>query len=276
MVDAAVVQDAIRVRAALEQSGPDHGPISVHDRMRALGLEPVPSTAALARIFRAAGVARLEPKKKPRASYRRFVYPAPNACWQLDATEYVLSAGRTCVIFQLIDDHSRLAIASHVDRAETSEGALQVVKKGIAVHGVPQRLLTDNGVALNPSRRGTISQLVAFAATLGIQPITGKPYPPPDHAGQERPLPPDPVPLPRQAAHRRHHRAAPGPGRRLRPDLQHPTLAPRPPGQDHTAAGLGRDREDRTTPTGPPAGTTPASATDRRRPDRSRPNHAAT
>ena len=27
-----------------------------------------------------AGVARLEPRKKPRASYRRFVYPAPNAC----------------------------------------------------------------------------------------------------------------------------------------------------------------------------------------------------
>ena len=186
MVDAAVVQDAIRVRAALEQSGLDHGPISVHDRMRALGLEPVPSTAALARIFRAAGVARLEPKKKPRASYRRFVYPAPNACWQLDATEYVLSAGRTCVIFQLIDDHSRLAIASHVDRAETSEGALTVVKKGIALHGVPQRLLTDNGVALNPSRRGTISQLVAFAATVGIQPITGKPYHPTTQGKNER------------------------------------------------------------------------------------------
>jgi transposase InsO family protein len=185
-VDAAIVQDAIRVRAALEQSGLDHGPISVHDRMRALGLEPVPSTAALARIFRAAGVARLEPRKRPRASYRRFVYPAPNACWQLDATQYVLSGGRTCAIFQLIDDHSRLAIASHAARAETSEGALEVVKKGIAAHGVPQRLLTDNGVALNPARRGTISQLVAFAATVGIEPITGRPYHPTTQGKNER------------------------------------------------------------------------------------------
>lgn len=185
-VDAAIVQDAIRVRAALEQSGLDHGPISVHDRMRALGLEPVPSTAALARIFRAAGVARLDPRKRPRASYRRFVYPAPNACWQLDATQYVLSGGRTCAIFQLIDDHSRLAIASHAARAETSEGALEVVKKGIAAHGVPQRLLTDNGVALNPARRGTISQLVAFAATVGIEPITGRPYHPTTQGKNER------------------------------------------------------------------------------------------
>ena len=99
-----VKQQAIGVRAALESSGLDHGPISVHDKMRSLGME-APSVASLARIFRDAGVARAEPKKKPRASYRRFVYPAPNACWQLDATEYVLTGGRTCVIFQLIDDH---------------------------------------------------------------------------------------------------------------------------------------------------------------------------
>jgi putative transposase len=89
-----VKKQAVGVRAALERSGLDHGPISVHDKMRTLGMTPVPSTASLARIFRDAGVARVEPKKKPRASYRRFVYPAPNACWQLDGTEYVLTGGR--------------------------------------------------------------------------------------------------------------------------------------------------------------------------------------
>jgi putative transposase len=123
----------------LEQSGLDHGPISVHEKMRDLGMTPVPSTAALARIFRDANVARAEPRKKPRASYRRFVYPAPNACWQLDATDYVLTGGRTCVIFQLIEDHSRYAVASHVASGETAEGAIAVVKKAIAAHGAPQR-----------------------------------------------------------------------------------------------------------------------------------------
>jgi putative transposase len=109
-----VKAQAVQVRAALEASGLDHGPISVHDKMQAMGLASVPSTATLARIFREAGVARNEPRKKPRSAWRRFVYPAPNACWQLDATEYVLTGGRTCVIFQLIDDHSRYAVASHV------------------------------------------------------------------------------------------------------------------------------------------------------------------
>ena len=148
------------MRAALEASGLDHGPISVHDKMRAMGLDPVPSIASLARIFREAGVARLEPKKKPRSAWRRFVYPAPNACWQLDATEYVLTGGRKCVIFQLIDDHSRYAVASHVAWGETAEAAIAVFDKAVAAHGVPQRLLSDNGVALNPSRRGLLGQLV--------------------------------------------------------------------------------------------------------------------
>lgn len=181
-----VKSQAVAVRAALEASGLDHGPISVHDKMHAMGLDGVPSTAALARIFREAGVARLEPRKKPRSAWRRFVYPAPNACWQLDATEYVLTGGRTCVIFQLIDDHSRYAVGSHAAASETVKDAIAVFTKAVAAHGVPQRLLTDNGLALNPSRRGFVGQLVCHVAALGVEPITGKPYKPTTQGKNER------------------------------------------------------------------------------------------
>lgn len=177
---------AVQVRAALEASGLDHGPISVHDKMRAMGLEPVPSPASLARIFRQAGVARLEPRKRPRAAWRRFVYPAPNACWQLDAAEYVLTGGRKCVIFQLIDDHSRYALASLVATGETTAAAIAVVDMAIAAHGVPQRLLSDNGGALNPSRRGLLGRLVVHLSRLGVEPITGKPYKPTTQGKNER------------------------------------------------------------------------------------------
>src|SRR5579862_1363831 len=50
-----VKAQAVAVRAALEASGLDHGPISVHEKMRSMGLAQVPSTAALARIFRETG-----------------------------------------------------------------------------------------------------------------------------------------------------------------------------------------------------------------------------
>ena len=93
----AVRSQALEVRAALERSGLDHGPISVHDKMASMGLK-APSPAWLARLFRDQGVARSEPSKRPRAAWRRFVYPAPNACWQLDATEYVITQGRKVVI----------------------------------------------------------------------------------------------------------------------------------------------------------------------------------
>ncbi|GEL21147.1 hypothetical protein PSU4_01010 [Pseudonocardia sulfidoxydans NBRC 16205] len=186
-----VKAQAVAVRAALEASGLDHGPISVHDKMRAMGLSPVPSTASLARIFREAGVARREPRKKPRSAWRRFVYPAPNACWQLDATEYVLTGGRKCVIFQLIDDHPRYALASHAAAGETAQDAIAVSDQG---RDRPRRPTTaaDRQRARaqpNPSRRGLVGRLVGHVAALGVEAITGKPDK----------LPPDPVPLPRQA-----------------------------------------------------------------------------
>lgn len=78
------------------------------------------------------GVAQVEPKKTLRASYRRFVYTVPNAYWQLDGAQCMLTSGLKCGILQLIDDHSRLAGAAHVAWGETSAGAITFVSEGIA------------------------------------------------------------------------------------------------------------------------------------------------
>ena len=110
----------------------------------------------------------------------------PNACWQLDATEYVLEGGRKCVIFQLLDDHSRVAVASLVARTENGPDAVKVFRMGVAARGLPQRLLSDNGDALNPIRRGVISELVAYANSLGVATMTGKPYKPTTQGKNER------------------------------------------------------------------------------------------
>jgi putative transposase len=61
-----------------------------------------------------------------------------------------------------------------------------VFDKAVAVHGVPQRLLSDNGVALNPSRRGVRGQLVEHVSGLGVEAITGKPYKPTTQGKNER------------------------------------------------------------------------------------------
>ena len=107
------------------------------------------------------------------------------------------------MIFQLQDDHSRLAVASLVARAETSDAAVRVFDKGVRAYGVPQRLLTDNGASLNPTRRGRQGRLVDHVRALGVEPITGKPYKPTTHgAGTSASTP---------ALLRRHGQAAPAP-----------------------------------------------------------------
>ena len=87
---------------------------------------------------------------------------------------------------RLQDDHSRLAVASLVASSETTQAAIDVFDKGVAARGVPQRLLTDNGIALGPSRRGCTGRLVEHVRSLGVEPITSKPYHPTTQGKNER------------------------------------------------------------------------------------------
>lgn len=63
---------------------------------------------------------------------------------------------------------------------------MAVFDKAVTAHGVPQRLLTDNGSAFNTSRRRLTSRLVAHSAALGVEAITGKPYKPTTQGKNER------------------------------------------------------------------------------------------
>jgi transposase InsO family protein len=180
-----MVDLVLGTRAELEQAGFDHGPLSVIAKLARQGFDP-PSRATVARIFSRAGVVVPQPRKKPRSAYLRFVYPQPNACWQIDSTEWVLADGTKVAIFQLVDDHSRLALASSVATGETSEAAIAIVTLAIQRHGVPEKFLSDNGAALNPTRRGRTGALVEFLTVRGVQPVTGKPYKPTTQGKNER------------------------------------------------------------------------------------------
>ena len=181
----AMVELLLATREALESGGYDYGPLSVIATLSRKGFAP-PSRATVARIFTRAGVVIPEPRKKPHNAQKRFVYPQPNACWQIDATEWLLACGKKVAIFQLVDDHSRLALASLVATGETSEAAIAVVSLAIERHGAPERFLSDNGAALNPSRRGRTGALVEFLKSHGVEPITGKPGKPTTQGKNER------------------------------------------------------------------------------------------
>lgn len=181
-----VVQEAaIRIRKELAEQGWDHGPLSVQQSMLDAGM-PAPSRATLARIFTRYGVVTHQPQKRPRSSWRRFTFKFVHQCWQLDATEWRLAQGEKVVIFQLLDDHSRLIVGSWVDTGESSAGAVSVMSAAVANHQAPQLLLTDNGRSMNPHRLGVVSQLVKYAESLGIKAITSRAYHPQTMGKNER------------------------------------------------------------------------------------------
>lgn len=184
-IDESVIEHAIAVRAWLVEQGLDAGPLSVHARMTRQGMNP-PSRSTLARAFAAAGLSKPEPRKRPRAANSRFVYPAPNCCWQIDAFAWSIADGTAVAIHQVIDDHSRFAMGTLVAEGETSKAAVQVVSTAIRRWGVPQRLLSDNGLAFNPTRRGFTGKLVDYLLDLGVKPITGKPGRPTTQGKNER------------------------------------------------------------------------------------------
>jgi putative transposase len=185
LTPAAVEAAAVRIRKELAEDGWDHGPLSVRQQMLRVGL-PTPSRATLARIFVRYGAVVPQPQKRPHASWRRFTFPKVHACWQLDATEWRLVDGSTVVVFQLLDDHSRFIVGSYVDTGETSEGAVAVMRAAVAAHQAPELLLSDNGLALNPHRRGWTSQLVTYVTTLGTRAITSRVYHPQTCGKNER------------------------------------------------------------------------------------------
>jgi transposase InsO family protein len=105
----------------------------------------VPSVATIHRVLVRRGQVVAQPEKRPRSAWRRFVWPAPNACWQIDATMWVLADGREVWIMDIMDDHSRVLIAARVWPQETGDAAWDALAHGASEWGMPAHVLSDNG-----------------------------------------------------------------------------------------------------------------------------------
>jgi transposase InsO family protein len=175
---------AIRNRKELADAGWDHGPVTVRHRLLELGVV-APAASTLHRIFVRHGMVTAQPQKRPHASYRRFEAGLVDELWQLDAYQWHLGDGSTCAVFNLLDDCSR-TLKSSAAPAETAAAAIAVTRAAIDQWQPPSLFLTDNGAALNTSRRGHPGQLCDFLASLGCKPITGKPGHPQTQGKDER------------------------------------------------------------------------------------------
>ena len=137
----------------------------------------VPSVSTVGRILVRHGVIEPQPKKRPKTSWRRFEAPAPNEWWQIDAMDWVTAAGPVSV-FNIIDDHSRVAVRSRAVSEATAVEAWTTFCQAAQAWGLPAGVLSDNGLCFS----GKLRQIeVSFEANLrdaGIRPFTGRPFHP--------------------------------------------------------------------------------------------------
>jgi transposase InsO family protein len=137
------VEDLIvSTRKRLEDAGIDYGPDEVAAELAGVAHAPSPATAY--RILKSRGFITADPRKAPKRSRRRFTAARANESWQLDDTTWALADGTAVKILNVIDDHSRLLVASRAMAVCTGAAALAAIAEAAAVLGWPERFQSDN------------------------------------------------------------------------------------------------------------------------------------
>ena len=169
--------EIVALRKELTDLGVDAGAqtIAYH-----LGLrhERIPSVSTIWRVLRRCGFVTPQPHKRPRSSWVRFEADLPNECWQSDVTHWRLADGAEIEIINVIDDHSRLAIASRVVDRATAVEAVAVFLLAGERWGLPRALLTDNGCVYTTWHRGGPNVMQTELLALGIDFRHSRPYHP--------------------------------------------------------------------------------------------------
>jgi transposase InsO family protein len=171
--------EIVRIRKELTERGFDAGAetIGVHLR-RAHRRAKVPSTATIWRVLKARGFVTPEPHKRPKSSYKRFVADLPNERWQMDVTHVVLATGKEVEILNIIDDHSRVCVASHALRIFKAIDVVTTFHEAAGRWGYPATVLSDNGAIFTAASRHGVCVMESELLRLGITFVHSRPYHP--------------------------------------------------------------------------------------------------
>src|SRR5438128_4665155 len=172
-----VERAVLRLRRDLTAAGHDAGPHTIAHHL-AGRVARVPSVATVWRILRRHGLITAQPQKRPRSSLIRFEAALPNELWQGDTTHWTLAGGTGVEILDLIDDHSRLAVASVALPTVKAADVVDVFAAAAARYGLPAAVLTDNGAVFSGSSRGGKVLWESELERLGIRAVHSTPYHP--------------------------------------------------------------------------------------------------
>jgi transposase InsO family protein len=177
--------EIVRVRKELADGGFDAGAETIHFHMATPGRQ-VPSVSTIHRVLVARGFVTPEPHKRPKSSWKRFVAEFPNECWQADVTHVEVADGVVYEVLNIIDDHSRLCVASKLFVTTRAPDVVRTLHKAAATWGYPQRFLTDNGRIFTTPLGSGVGAMELELLSLGIATTHGRPYHPQTQGKVER------------------------------------------------------------------------------------------
>jgi transposase InsO family protein len=174
-----VVEAIVELRRRLAGEGHDCGAATIaYHLAKDMGGVPAPSISTIWRILKREGLIVPEPQKRPRSSLIRFQADLPNEMWQTDITHWQLADGGHAEILNMIDDHSRLFLASQAFSTVKARDVVDVFHKTAELHGLPACLLSDNGAVFTATPRKGKVLLQTELQRLGIASKNSRPYHP--------------------------------------------------------------------------------------------------
>ncbi len=173
--------EIVALRKSLAEEGLDAGAHTIHyhlSRRHRRRRPAVPSVATIWRVLSRRGFVVPQPHKRPRSSWRRFCAELPNECWQADTTHWALADGTEVEILNIIDDHSRLLVASAAFTPTRAADVVATFRQAVDQHGMPASMLTDNGAIFTAEARHGRSAMETEPAALGVAYKHSRPYHP--------------------------------------------------------------------------------------------------
>ena len=171
--------EIVELRKHLAEEGLDAGAHTIaYHLSRRHGEQQVPSVATIWRVLSRRGFVTPQPQKRPRSSFIRFEAQMPNERWQADITHWMVADGRAVEILNVIDDHSRLLVASHARAVFKAGDVVASFHAAVAAQGAPASLLTDNGAVFTAASRNGRCAMETELAALGISYRHSRPYHP--------------------------------------------------------------------------------------------------
>ena len=187
----ALEDEVVALRKLLAEEGLDAGAHTIHWHLSRRH-DDVPSVSTIWRILNRRGLHRPPTPQAAHGLLRPLRSTLPNECWQADITHWRLADGTDVEILNVIDDHSRLVVASRALRTHQSRRRRRhLLRSRRQCTAFPASMLTDNGAIFTAAAtpRPLRDRDRTRRARHHLQALPA--LPPPD-LRQSRTLPPDP------------------------------------------------------------------------------------